>query len=108
WTAETAVTRDAWLQGLPQPLLVQAFAIGEEGEVEVVDAGDRVLLVRLDAIGDADLSSEDALMIKDRVAARIGQSLQGDIFDYYARHVQREQRIEVNQSAINTINTQVQ
>ncbi|MFN3273683.1 MAG: SurA N-terminal domain-containing protein [Paracoccus sp. (in: a-proteobacteria)] len=108
WTTETGLTRDAWVQDLPQPVMVQAFEIDEPGEVEVVDAGNLVLLVRLDQIGDADLSGEDAQMIQGRVAERVSQSLQGDIFDYYARHVQREQRIEVNQSAINAVNTQVQ
>ena len=108
WTSETQMVRNSWLPNLPQAALLEAFAIDEPGEVEIVDAGDRVILVRLDAVGDADLSSTDALAVQDRVAARIGQSLQDDIFDYYARYVQRQHRIEVNQAAINAINTQVQ
>ncbi|MDM7459263.1 MAG: peptidylprolyl isomerase, partial [Paracoccus sp. (in: a-proteobacteria)] len=108
WTTETGLTRDAWLDGLPHALLEAAFSIGEPGRVEVVDAEDRVFLIRLDAVKDADLSSADATTIHDRVAARLGQSLQADIFDYYARQVQRDSRIEVDQAAINAINTQVQ
>lgn len=108
WTAETEVTRNGWLQTLPQQVLETVFALSEPDEVEVVEAEGRVLLVRLDAVEDADLGGEDAARIRDAVAARIAQSLQGDVFDYYARHLQRENRIEVNQSVINAVNTQVQ
>lgn len=108
WTAETELTRNGWLPNLPQQALIEAFELAEPGDVEIVDADGRVLLVRLDAANDADLGGEDAARIRDAVSARIAQSLQGDIFDYYARHLQRENRIEVNQSAINAVNTQVQ
>lgn len=108
WTAETELTRNGWLPNLPQQALIEAFELAEPGDVEIVDAEGRVLLVRLDAVNDADLGGEDAARIRDAVSARIAQSLQGDIFDYYARHLQRENRIEVNQSAINAVNTQVQ
>ena len=108
WTAENELTRNGWLPNLPQQALIEAFELAEPGDVEIVDAEGRVLLVRLDAVNDADLGGEDAARIRDAVSARIAQSLQGDIFDYYARHLQRENRIEVNQSAINAVNTQVQ
>lgn len=108
WTAETDMTRDGWLQSLPQQVLGEVFELDEPGEVEVVEAEGRVLLVRLDAVRDADLGGEDAARIRDAISARIGQSLQADVFDYYARHLQRENRIEVNQSVINAVNTQVQ
>lgn len=108
WTTETGVARSDWMDGLPPQLLTQAFALAEPGEVEVVDAGDRVFLVRLDGINDADLSQDEASQIMDGVRARLNQSLQADVFDYYARHVQRNASVDVNQQAINAINAQVQ
>ena len=48
--------------------------------------------------------------VKNRFAVgdRLEQSLQSDLFDYYARAVQREAGISLDQSAINAINAQVQ
>ncbi|WP_286693480.1 hypothetical protein [Paracoccus sp. SCN 68-21] len=73
-----------------------------------MDAGDRVFVVRLDQINDADLSQSDAAQVLDGVRARLDQSLQIDLFDYYARHAQRQTPVQLNQSAINAINAQVQ
>ncbi|SET57397.1 peptidylprolyl isomerase [Paracoccus homiensis] len=108
WTQDTDLTRDGWIDGLPMDVLTQAFAIDEPGSVEVVDAGNRVFLVRLDAVHAADLGTEDGVRVSSAVQQRLGQSLQTDIFDYYARAAQRQAGIEVNQSAINAINAQIQ
>lgn len=108
WKTTTGVTRDGWVEGAPPELLMQAFAMDKPGEIEVVDAQNRVLLLRLDAIHAADSSGDDAQRVNDAVASRMGSDLQLDIFDYYARAVQRAAGIELNQTAINAINTQVQ
>lgn len=108
WKTVTGVTRDGWVEGAPPELLAQAFGMDNPGEVEVVNAQNRVLLLRLDAIHAADPASEDAQRVNEAVANRMGGDLQSDIFDFYARAVQRAAGIELNQSAINAINTQVQ
>ncbi|MEE2862229.1 MAG: peptidylprolyl isomerase [Paracoccus sp. (in: a-proteobacteria)] len=108
WTTEEGLSRSDWMDGLPPQLLSQAFALSEPGDVDVVDAGNRVFLLRLDAINDADLDGEDAGPIRQAVQARLDQSIQADIFDYYARHVQRGAELQLNQQAINAINAQVQ
>lgn len=79
----------------------------EPGEIEIVDAQNRVILVRLDAINAADLEGEDAQRVTDAVNSRISESLGADIFDYYAREAQRSGGLQVNQSTINAVNTQV-
>ena len=108
WNIETGMSRSDYMQDLPQQLLAQAFTMAEPGDVSVVDAGDRVFVLRLDQIEDADLSSDEAVQILDGVKSRLNQSLQGDIFEYYARHVQRNSKVQINQQAINAINAQVQ
>ncbi|RJL01430.1 peptidylprolyl isomerase [Paracoccus aestuarii] len=108
WTLEEGLSRNEWMDGLPPQLLARAFELDEPGDAEAVDAGDRVFLVRLDQVNDADLSGDDAADILAGVRARLNQSLQIDLFDFYARHAQRESQISVNQSAINAINAQVQ
>ncbi|MCS5603763.1 MAG: SurA N-terminal domain-containing protein [Paracoccus sp.] len=108
WTSQTGLTRDGWIDNLPRQVVAQAFALNEPGEIEVVDADERVFLVRLDAVQKADLDSEDARSVKNAIASRMGQSLQDDIFDYYARAAQRQGGLQINQQAINAINAQVQ
>lgn len=108
WNSATDLTRDGWIDGLPPEVLTQAFAIENVGEVVVVDAQNRVFLVRLDAIHPADLDSEDGVRVTEAVRQRLAQSLQMDVFDYYARAAQREAGIEINQAAINAINAQIQ
>lgn len=44
----------------------------------------------------------------DAVSDRLSQSMQADIFDYYARAAQRQGGVQINQQAINAINAQVQ
>ncbi|CAM3150655.1 peptidylprolyl isomerase [Paracoccus nototheniae] len=108
WTSETDLTRSDWMDGLPPELLAQAFALPEPGEVDVVDAAGRVFLARLDRINDADLTADDAAQILDGVRARLDQSLQADLFDYYARHAQRDAQVQLNRQAITAIDAQVQ
>ena len=108
WVSQTNVTRDGFVEGIPAEVITRAFTLTEPGEIEVVDAGDRVFLLRLDAVHEADLESEDARGIKDAIASRMGQSLQADVFDYYARAAQRQGGLQLNQQAINAVNAQVQ
>ncbi|MBC9245475.1 SurA N-terminal domain-containing protein [Paracoccus sp. 11-3] len=108
WVEVPELTRDGWVEGVPPDVVARAFEMDAPGEVEVVDAQDRVILLRLDAINEADLEGEDAQRVDEAVRSRIGESLSMDIFDYYARAAQRSGGLEINQSAINAVNTQVQ
>ena len=108
WTAQTGLTRDGWIETAPQDLVTRAFAMKQPGEIETVDARDRVFLVRLDAIHPADLTGEDAQRVISAVSGRMAQSLQIDIFDYYARAAQIQGGLRIDQQTINAINAQVQ
>lgn len=108
WTPALELTRDGWIDGLPADVIAQGFTIKEPGEIEVVNADNRVFLIRLDAIAPADQQGEDARRVIDAVSSRISQSLQADIFDYYARAAQLKGGLKVDQQAIDAINAQVQ
>ncbi|MCQ0970368.1 SurA N-terminal domain-containing protein [Paracoccus sp. TK19116] len=102
------LSRDGWIEEATPDLLTAAFALDEVGETAVVDATDRVFLVTLDAINDADLGSEQATEVLDAVRNQQQQSLQSDIFDYYTRAAQTRAGIRLNQNVINSVNAQVQ
>lgn len=108
WTTEAGLRRDGWIEGVPPELVQQAFAMQPSDEVEVVDAGDRVFLLRLDAVHGADLGDEEAVQVIEAVRSRLGDSLQSDVFDYYARAAQLQGGLELNQAAISAINAQAQ
>lgn len=107
WTEEKGLARDGWVDGLPQQLIGRAFKIKKVEGVEVADTGSRVFLVRLDAIHQADLASEDAAQVLDTAGQRIEQSLQADVFDYYARAIERKTGVKVDQSTIDAINARI-
>lgn len=108
WQSEAGLRRDGWIEVLPGDVVQAAFELEAPEEVEIVEAEDRIFLIRLDAIGDADLEGEEALRVLDAVRQRLGQSLQADLFDYYARAAQLQGGLQLNQAAINAINAQVQ
>lgn len=108
WKTAAEVTRDGWIEGAPADAVSRAFAMGPVGDTEILDSENRVILLRLDGIDEANLADDDAVRIRDAVAGRLGQSLQSDIFDYYARAAQRDAGIQIDQTAINAINAQVQ
>lgn len=108
WTAQTGLTRDGYIEALPHEIISEVFDIAEPGDIEIVDAGGRVFLFRLDAIGGSDQKSEEATRIAESVKQRISQSLQNDIFGYYTQAVQKNAGVSVKQQAIDAINAQVQ
>ena len=64
-------------------------------------------LVRVDRIEPTDLSGEGAAEVLDNAAARIKQSLQMDLFDYYSRAVQAQNGVTLNPAGIAAVETRM-
>ncbi|MBV0891015.1 SurA N-terminal domain-containing protein [Paracoccus sp. Z118] len=108
FTPATGLSRDGFIDGVPADVIATAFQIAEPGDAEVVTTGDRVFLVRLDAVHEADLTGDDAAMTMNAVRQRLTGSLQGDLFEYYARAIQTANGLEINAGAIAAANAQIQ
>lgn len=106
WQTETGLLRDGWLEEAPPAMIEQAFAL-EEGETEVIADGERVALVRVDRIEPAALDSDVAAEVKTTLSERLDASLAADMFEYYARAVQAESGVTLNQSAIAAVESQM-
>lgn len=106
WQIETGLLRDGWLEAAPPQLIPEAFTL-DEGETEIVDDAGRVALVRVDKIIPADLSQGEAGEIVARAESRLGQSLQADFYDYYARAAQERNGVTLNQAAIASVESQM-
>lgn len=100
--------RDGAIDGVPQDVVTQAFRLTTPGEVAVVEAENRVFLVRLDRIIPADLTGDEAQQVISGVGNRLTDSLQSDLFDAYARALQASHGVTLNQSALNAANARIQ
>lgn len=107
WITAPGVTRDGWIENAPEGTVARGFAMGQPGETVAFGDGSRVVLVRLDAETPADLASDDAQPVVAAVRDRIGGAMQADVFDYYARAVQAQAGITLDQSAIEALDAQM-
>ncbi|MDK8875437.1 SurA N-terminal domain-containing protein [Paracoccus sp. SSJ] len=107
-TPATNLHRGGFINGVPQDVVGQAFEIAEEGATEVVDAENRVFLITLDKIHPADTAGDEAAQIRDGISARLADSLRQDVFDYFARALQVQGGVTLNQTAVDAVNAQVQ
>jgi len=102
------LSRGGFINGVPQDVVAQAFEIAEEGATEVVDAENRVFLVTLDKIHPAATDGEEGAQIRAGISARLADSLRQDVFDYFARALQAQGGVTLNQTAVDAVNAQVQ
>ena len=104
----TDVERDTGIEDVPQAVVAQGFRLAEPGEVSVVEAEGRVFLIRLDGIKPADLSAEEAAPVVNGVAQRLTESLQSDLFQAYARALQAQHGITLNDGALAAADARIQ
>ena len=104
----TDVERDTGIEDVPQAVVAQGFRLAEPGEVSVVEAEGRVFLIRLDGIKPADLSAEEAAPVVNGVDQRLTESLQSDLFQAYARALQAQHGITLNDGALAAADARIQ
>lgn len=104
---EDNLTRRSFIEGTPPAFNDQIFAMSV-GEVRVIDAEDRALIVRLDDIAAPDLSDPSVVAQRDAVAENARAGISQDIFDAYATSVRQRTETSLNQQTINAVNAQFQ
>ncbi len=102
---ETGRTRDEPVAGAPQALIAKVFDM-QEGEVATVEGTNTLYILRLDAVTPpAPEDSENAQMLA-LVRQQSSQGIADDLLAAYTRALQNSAGIELNQSAINSVNSQ--
>ncbi|PJI91607.1 peptidyl-prolyl cis-trans isomerase D [Yoonia maricola] len=104
---EENLTRRSFVEGTPPTFNDQLFEMAV-GDVRVIDAENRALIVRLDSITPADLSDEAVIAQRDALAENARAGIAQDIFDAYATSVQQRTEQRLNQQTINAVNAQFQ
>lgn len=104
---EEGLTRRSFVEGTPPDFNTEVFEMAI-GEVRVLDAVDRALIVRLDNIAAPDLSDPSVLAQREALAESARAGIAQDIFDAYAGTLRQRTETSLNQQTINAVNAQFQ
>ena len=98
------VTRLDRLTQIPATMLETLFA-GDEGSPVLSLAEGQALLARIGATEAPDLGDAQTEQLVAAVDEQIGQALAQDVFTYFARALQADAGISLNQAAIDAVHT---
>ncbi len=104
---EENMTRRTFIEGTPPSFNEDVFAMAV-GDVRVVDAENRAIILRLDNIAAPDLTDPSVIAQRDALAESARAGISQDIFDAYATSVQQRTEQSLNQQTINAVNAQFQ
>ena len=99
---EISLTRRGFVNGAPQTFLSDVFEM-ETGEVRVLEHGENAIVVRLDSIDAADPTDDAFAAELATIAESAGEGIAQDIYEIYARSVQLQADVSINQAAVNAI-----
>lgn len=101
------LARNSFVEGTPPGFIQDVFAM-DLNAVQVFDAGDRALIVKLDTIAPPAPDSEQTQASLAQIADGATGGIAQDIFEAFATTVQGRTEITLNQAAINAVNAQFQ
>ena len=104
---EEGLTRRSFVEGTPPDFNVQLFGM-TVGEVRVIDAENRALIVRLDDVAPPDLTDASVIAQRNALAENAAAGIAQDMFDAYATLLQQRTELNINQATINAVNAQFQ
>ncbi|WP_296424284.1 peptidylprolyl isomerase [Yoonia sp.] len=104
---EAELTRRSFVEGTPPDFNDALFEMAI-GEVRVIDALDRAIIVRLDDIAPPDPQDATTIAQRESLAANAAAGIAQDIFDAYATQLRQQTDININQATVNAVNAQFQ
>ena len=106
--SEVGLTRDAFLDGFPPILMSTVFEMAQIGDFDIVEGARAIHLVRLDEILPPDDTDPDSEFLRSVLSNQANQSMALDIYDAFARELQATAGLELDQAAINAVNSSLQ
>lgn len=106
-TEEEGLTRRTFVEGTPPDFNDAIFDMAV-GDVRVLEAGDRAIIVRLNDIAAPDLSNDAVQAQREAVGENAAAGIAQDIFDAFATRLTQETEQNLNQATINAVNAQFQ
>jgi peptidyl-prolyl cis-trans isomerase D len=98
-------SRGGFIEALPPSAILEVFKL-DKGKVAVIDAGDKVALVRLTAITDVDLNQAENASTLDRVKKQLNAQVSFDLLDYFSKALQTKAGVTLNRQIISQVNAQ--
>jgi peptidyl-prolyl cis-trans isomerase D len=99
-----ATARDGFVADTPASLLPAVFDMAA-GDVRVIEEPGFIAVVTLDTILPAATEGDEALALKDALAAQATQAIAADAFAAFSAALTAEAGIALDQAAINAVNT---
>tara|TARA_B100001179_G_scaffold219454_2_gene193098 strand:- start:25 stop:1878 length:1854 start_codon:yes stop_codon:yes gene_type:complete len=109
YAVETAkdVTRTGYLDGTPAEMLTTIFDLGAPGDTALLDEGNEVFLVTLDAINPPAEEDEQIALFRDAISEEINRSLANDVLTLYARELTDRSERSLNSAGIASVHSQI-
>ncbi len=104
--AEQNAQRNSFFDGLPATTTTSIFEL-ENGQVVILEGESGVFLARLAAINAFDATSDENAAIVSSLTTSLDQQVSLDILDLYTTALQENAGVQLNQAAINSVNTGV-
>ncbi len=104
---ETGKERSMGVDGTPPALMAKVFELAT-GDWGVVEDADGAVLVRLDAVHEADQTSPEAIVAKTSFGQTTSQAVAQDLESAFASAIEAQAGITLNQAMINAVNAQFQ
>jgi len=101
---ENGITRRGFINGAPPNFLTDVFEM-EVGDVRVLPNDENAIIVRLDAVSDANPEDEAYSAEVAAIAESAGEGIAQDIYELYSRTVQLRTDVQVNEQALNYVHT---
>jgi peptidyl-prolyl cis-trans isomerase D len=99
-----ATARDGFVADAPASLLSSVFEMAQ-GDIWIVEEPGFIAVVTLDTIQPAETATEEALALRDALAAQATQAIAADAFTAFSAALTAEAGIALDQAAINAVNT---
>ncbi|MDA3889610.1 MAG: peptidyl-prolyl cis-trans isomerase [Allgaiera sp.] len=101
------ITRSGYIDNAPPGLMEGVFKM-KQGEVKAFQGDNAVWVVKLTQVLPAAKNDPDIKKMRDQIVQQGDQGMQNDAFLYFAQAIQSHQGININQSALNAVNAQLQ
>lgn len=105
-TTVEEVTRNDFVPGVPRAVLEAAFALPRPGARDLVETGGATFIVTLDAVLPAETGTSDAADMRAAISAQARDAVADDIFAAFARQLEREAGISLDNAAIQAVHAQ--
>ncbi len=99
---ETDITRDQFIPDTGEGFLETVFGM-EPGDLSVISAADSVAIVRLDKVQGPDNANPEIGSFRDMLTQQAEAGITQDLYAAYARAIQNEAGIALDQTAINAV-----